>query len=245
SLPPKPPYRQAAIVALLVLIGYVITLAPTVTLWDAGEFITAAKVLGVPHPPGTPLFVLVGHVWGAVMPIGSYAWRLNLMSACFSAAGAGCLFKIAHRLLQDEAPWLRLGGAAPAAMLPAVTFTGWQTSNETEVYTFATFSIAAICWLCLRWRDVRATARAPHILLLIIYIAALSVGNHLLALLAGPAVSLFMLHPLRTLPAAEPADLQMDGAEWGAVTALWFIAGAVGLGRASLLHLGGGALAGG
>ena len=220
-----------------------ITLAPTVTLWDAGEFITAAKVLGVPHPPGTPLFVLVGHVWGAVMPIGSYAWRLNLMSACFSAAGAGCLFLVAHRLLQDEAPWLRLGGAAAAAILSAFTFTGWQNSNETEVYTFATFSIAAICWLCLRWRDVRATARAPHILLLIIYIAALSVGNHLLALLAGPAVSLFMLHTLRTLPAAEPADRQMEWAEWGAVTALWFMLVAVGLGSTTLLILGGVALA--
>jgi len=227
----------------LVLIGYVTTLAPTVTLWDAGEFITASKVLGVPHPPGTPLFVLVGHVWGAVMPIGSYAWRLNLMSACFSAAGAGCLFLVAHRLLQDEAPWLRLGGAAAAAILSAFTFTGWQNSNETEVYTFATFSIAAICWLCLRWRDVRATARAPHILLLIIYIAALSVGNHLLALLAGPAVSLFMLHTLRTLPAAEPADRQMEWAEWGAVTALWFLLVAVGLGSTTLLILGGVALA--
>jgi len=221
----------------------VITLAPTVTLWDAGEFITAAKVLGVPHPPGTPLFVLVGHVWGAVMPIGSYAWRLNLMSACFSAAGAGCLFLVAHRLLQDEAPWLRLGGAAAAAILSAFTFTGWQNSNETEVYTFATFSIAAICWLCLRWRDVRATARAPHILLLIIYIAALSVGNHLLALLAGPAVSLFMLHTLRTLPAADPSERQMEWAEWGAVTALWFTLVAVGLGSTTLLILGGVALA--
>jgi len=221
----------------------VITLAPTVTLWDAGEFITAAKVLGVPHPPGTPLFVLVGHVWGAVMPIGSYAWRLNLMSACFSAAGAGCLFLVAHRLLQDEAPWLRLGGAAAAAILSAFTFTGWQNSNETEVYTFATFSIAAICWLCLRWRDVRATARAPHILLLIVYIAALSVGNHLLALLAGPAVSLFMLHTLRTQPAAEPSERQMEWAEWAALTALWFMLVAVGLGSTTLLILGGVALA--
>ena len=220
-----------------------ITLAPTVTLWDAGEFITAAKVLGVPHPPGTPLFVLAGHVWGAVMPIGSYAWRLNLMSACFSAAGAGCLFLVAHRLLQGEAAWLRLGGAAAAAILSAFTFTGWQNSNETEVYTFATFSIAAICWLCLRWRDVRATARAPHILLVIIYIAALSVGNHLLALLAGPAVSLFMLHTLRTQPAAEPSDRRMEWAEWGAVTALWFMLVAVGLGSTSLLILGGVALA--
>jgi len=222
----------------------VITLAPTVTLWDAGEFITAAKVLGVPHPPGTPLFVLVGHVWADVVAFGGYAWRLNLMSACFSAAGAGCLFLVAHRLLIGEAGWLRIGGAASAAILSAFTFTGWQNSNETEVYTIATFSIAAISWLCLRWRDVRGTPEAPHILLLIIYIAALSIGNHLLALLVGPAVSLFVWHTLRTVPAADPAERAMEWAEWGALTAIWIVLIAVGLGRAELVYLGGALLTG-
>ena len=216
-----------------------ITLAPTVTLWDAGEFITAAKVLGVPHPPGTPLFVLVGHVWADVLRIGQYAWRLNLMSACFSAAGAGCLFLAAHRLLVHEERILRVGGAAAAAILSAFAFTEWQNSNETEVYTFATFSIAAICWLCLRWRDMRGTPRAPHLLLLIVYIAALSIGNHLLALLVGPAVSVFIAYTLRASPAADPNERRIEWAEWATLTALWFALVAVGLGSTSLLVVGG------
>jgi len=222
----------------------VITLAPTVTLWDAGEFITASKVLGVPHPPGTPLFVLVGHVWADIVRIGQYAWRLNLMSACFSAAGAGCLFLVAQRFLADEDRILRVGGAAAAAILSAFAFTEWQNSNETEVYTFATFSIAAICWLCLRWRDVRGTARAPHILLLIVYIAALSIGNHLLALLVGPAVSLFIAYTLHTRPAADPDERKVEWAEWGTLTALWFLLVAVGLGSTPLLIVGGVLVAG-
>ena len=221
-----------------------ITLAPTVTLWDAGEFITASKVLGVPHPPGTPLFVLVGHVWADIVRIGQYAWRLNLMSACFSAAGAGCLFLVAYRLLADEDRILRVGGAAAAAILSAFAFTEWQNSNETEVYTFATFSIAAICWLCLRWRDVRGTARAPHILLLIVYIAALSIGNHLLALLVGPAVALFIAYTLHTRPAADPDERKVEWAEWGTLTALWFLLVAVGLGSTPLLIVGGVLVAG-
>jgi len=196
-------------------------------------------VLGVPHPPGTPLFVLLGNVWGGIVRVGAYAWRLNLMSACFSAAGAGCLFLVAHRLLQGEAPWLRIGGAAAAAILSAFTFTEWQNSNETEVYTVATFSIAAICWLCLRWRDVRGTPRASHILLLIVYIAALSIGNHLLALLVGPAVSLFIAYTLRTQPAADHAERDMEWAEWATLTALWFVLVAVGLGSTPLLVVGG------
>ncbi|MGE5803732.1 MAG: DUF2723 domain-containing protein, partial [Gemmatimonadota bacterium] len=216
-----------------------ITLAPSVTLWDAGEFITAAKVLGVPHPPGTPLFVMLGHVWGDVVILGGYAWRLNLMSACFSAAGAGCLFLVAHRVLVGEVPWLRIGGAAAAALFSAFSFTNWQNSNETEVYTVATFSIAAICWLCLRWRDVRGTPEAPHLQLLIVYVAALSIGNHLLALLVGPAVSLFIVHTLRAQPAADPAERRMEWAEWSALSALWIELIAVGLGSTPLLIVGG------
>jgi hypothetical protein len=222
-----------------VLIGYVITLAPTVTLWDAGEFITAAKVLGIPHPPGTPLFVLLGHVWAGIVAIGGYAWRLNLMSASFSAAGAGCYFLVAHRLLQGEPAWLRTGGGAAAALLSGFAFTHWQNSNETEVYTVATFTIAAMSWLAVRWRDVRGTPRASHILLLIIYLASLSIGNHLLALLVGPAISAFIAYTLYKQPMLDFGDRRMEWAEWGVLTALWIALVAVGLGSTALLYLSG------
>ncbi|HEV2671032.1 MAG TPA: DUF2723 domain-containing protein [Gemmatimonadales bacterium] len=216
-----------------------ITLAPTVTLWDAGEFITAAKVLGVPHQPGTPLFVMMGHVWGEVVAAGQYAWRLNLMSACFSAAGAGCLYLVTDRVLAGATRPLRVGGATAAALLSAFAFTGWQNSNETEVYTVATCSVAAICWLVVRWRDVRSTPRASHLLLLIVYIAALSIGNHLLALLAGPAVSVFIVYTLRTAPSSDPVERRCELAEWAALSALWLLLIALGLGRTSVIIVGG------
>ena len=216
-----------------------ITLAPTVTLWDAGEFITAAKVLGVPHQPGTPLFVMLGHVWGDVVAIGQYAWRLNLMSACFSAAGAGCLFLVVERVLTGETRLIRIGGAAAAAIMSAFVFTAWQNSNETEVYTIATFSVAAISWLAVRWRDVRGSAHAPHLLLLIIYIGALSIGNHLLALLAGPAVVLFIFYTLRTAPSPDPQERHCEWAEWALLGTLWIGLIAVGLGSTGLIIVGG------
>ena len=81
---------------------YVLTLAPTVTFWDAGEFIAAAKTLGIPHPPGTPLFVLIAHVWGMLVPIGEFAYRTNLLSALLSAA--------ARRASSSWWPTSRCGG---------------------------------------------------------------------------------------------------------------------------------------
>jgi hypothetical protein len=144
----------------VVLLGYLLTLAPTVTFWDAGELIAAAKTLGIPHPPGTPLFVMIAHVWAMLFPLGEYAFRTNVLSALLSAAGAGLFFLVAHQSIRaltadlegETARLLRLGGAGGAALLGAFTFTNWQNSNETEVYSVATFTIAAMAWLAHVWR---------------------------------------------------------------------------------------------
>jgi hypothetical protein len=216
-----------------VLLGYILTLAPTVTLWDAGEFITAARVLGIPHPPGTPLFVMLGHTWGNLVPLGGYAWRLNLLSAVCSALGAGFVFLVAHRVLHGEPALLRRLGAAAAATASAFCFTAWQNSNETEVYATATALIAATMWLALRWRDTRS----PRYLLLVVYLAALSIGNHLLALLAGPAVIVFVALTLWKQGASEARARQAEWSQWAVLTALWLLLLAVGLGRERLFWI--------
>ena len=213
QLAERPPYRAALAVGAVVLAVYVLTLAPTVTFWDAGEFIAAARTLGIPHPPGTPLFVLIAHVWGLLVPVGEWAYRTNLLSALLSASAAGLFFLVVHQsmrgvvegLPEDAGRWLRLAGAAAAAVLGAFTFTNWQNSNETEVYTVATFTTAAMSWAALLWRSRRNTERAPRFLLLIIYLAGISIGNHLLALLAVPGVLCFLVTTLWREPASDPA----------------------------------------
>ena len=110
------PWRAAAVVALVVLAGYAATLAPTVTFWDAGEFIAAARVLGIPHPPGTPLFVMIAHVWARLVPVGEYAARTNLLSALLSAAGAAGFFLVVHESLRQLEPRGRLLTAAASAV---------------------------------------------------------------------------------------------------------------------------------
>ncbi len=242
----RPPYRAAVAVAALVLTGYVLTLAPTVTFWDAGELIAAAKTLGIPHPPGTPLFVMMAHVWAGLLPLGEYAVRTNLLSALFSASGAGFLFLVAHESLKgitrdldgETARLLQLGGAAAAALLGAFTFTNWQNSNETEVYSVATFTIAAMAWLVHVWRRQRGSERASRTLLLVVYLAGVSIGNHLLALLAGPAVVAFIWVTLHRSPAADPAVRRAEWGQLAVVAGVWALLVGIGLGNTTLTGLG-------
>jgi hypothetical protein len=242
----RPPYRAALAVTLVVLAGYIASLAPTVTFWDAGEFIAATKILGIPHPPGTPLFVLMGHVWAALLPLGSWAYRTNLMSASFSAAGAGVWFLVVYESLRDTkgaagatgASQVRMLGAAAAAIIGAFSFTNWQNSNETEVYAVGTFTIAASCWLALRWRAARGTRRAPVYLLLIVYLQGLSVANHLLALLVGPAIIGFIFFTLRATPLPDALERRHEWAKLAAMAGIWALLIGTGLGNVKLLALG-------
>ena len=243
----RPPYRAALAVMALVLAVYLLTLAPTVTFWDAGEFIAAAKTLGIPHPPGTPLFVMIAHVWALLIPVGEYALRTNLLSAVLSAAAAALFFLLAHETVRRFTPGLdgpigrrlALAGSAVAAMLGAFSFTNWQNSNETEVYTVATFTVAAMAWLAHVWRRERGTARGPRVLLLIVYLAGISIGNHLLALLAGPAVVMFMVATLLSDPALAPAQRREEWGQAAVLAGVWALLIGLGLGSTGLIVVGG------
>ena len=242
----RPPYRAAVAVGAVVLAVFVLTLAPTVTFWDAGEFIAAAKTLGIPHPPGTPLFVMIAHVWGKLIPIGDFALRTNLLSAVLSAAAAGLFFLVTHETVRlfgtgldaRSARVLAVLGSGAAALLGAFSFTNWQNSNETEVYTIATFTIAAMSWSAHLWRRARGTARAPRLLLLIVYLAGVSIGNHLLALLAGPAIVMFLVSTLLSDPAADPAQRREEWGQAAVVAGVWALLIGLGLGSTGLIVLG-------
>ncbi len=241
----RPPYRAAVVAAFVVLAGYVFTLAPSVTFWDAGEFIASMKVLGIPHPPGTPLFILLGHVWGNAIPLGEFAWRTNLMSAVFSAAAAGFWFLIVHQVLVRTVPgddggirWLRYAGAMAGSVMAAFSFTNWQNSNETEVYAIAAFAVAAIGWLCLRWRASRGSDHSSRMLLLIGYLLGASIANHLLALLAGPAVLAFLSAHLFEAPSGDRDERKREWAQVAVLGAVWILLLGVGLGKPTLAAAG-------
>ncbi|MGD2135842.1 MAG: DUF2723 domain-containing protein, partial [Gemmatimonadales bacterium] len=187
-----PPWLAATVVTLAVFALYALTIAPTIQFWDTAEYIAAAKVLGIPHPPGNPLFVLLANLWGRLPLAGDYALRINLLAAATSALATGFLFLTAERFLRatfDGPRWARLGAAAAGVFVGATTFTVWNQSVVNEkVYTLSLLSIALILWLTVRWADEPEGNRRDHWLILIVYLLALSATNHLMGLLVAPAV---------------------------------------------------------
>jgi len=85
----RPSYLAAGIAAALVLILYIVTLAPSTAMWDTSEYIAAAYSFGLPHPPGNPFFVIVGRVFSLLPVAGNVAARVNVLAALCSAASAG------------------------------------------------------------------------------------------------------------------------------------------------------------
>jgi hypothetical protein len=198
-----PPYASAALVFALILTLYILTLAPSTAMWDASEYIAVAKILGLPHPPGNPMFVLIAHVAGLVPIPVEYAVRINLLAAVASAASAALWFLCGERLMRGIIPdrWPRLVAAAASAMIGATSFTVWNQSVVNEkVYTVSMLGLALSSWLLLRWLDAtevppsnRHALHGDRLLIAIAYLAGIAYTVHPAGLLAAPAAGLAVL----------------------------------------------------
>jgi hypothetical protein len=196
--PYRTPYLGAALAALGVFALYAITLSPTTWFWDTSEYIATGFIMGIPHPPGNPLFVVLARAWHILLePTGlSTAVRINLFSAAMSAGAHGFWFLMAHRILAFYSPdrLFRTLGASASVLISATAFTVWNQSNVNEkVYTITLFTVALLSWLAFRWRENIGRGKDDNLILLMVFILALSVGNHLMAFLAAPALVAFIL----------------------------------------------------
>jgi hypothetical protein len=192
----EPSYKAAAIAAVLVFLLYFVTISPSAWMWDTGEYMAAAKVLGLPHPPGNPFFMLVAHVFGELPLPGGYAQHINIMAALASAASAGFWFLVTERVLSGWLPksWQRLTGAALATLIGATAFTVWNQSVVNEkVYTMTLLFFTAVSWLMISWTDDPEGPKANKRLLLVAYLLGLGYANHPAGFLAMPAVGVAIL----------------------------------------------------
>jgi len=198
----RPPYQAAAIAGLAVFALYALTLSRTTAFWDTSEYIATGHILGIPHPPGNPLFVVLARAWSVMLaPLGlSVSVRVNLFSALMGASAHALWFLVVHHILRffSDDRRFRLIGAAAAVLVSSTAFTVWSQSNVNEkVYTVSLLTIALLSWLAFRWQENLGKGKDDNLLVLMAFVLALSVGNHLMAFLAAPAIGVFILvvHP--------------------------------------------------
>ncbi len=193
-------------------VTYLLTMEPTASFWDCGEFISSAYKLDVGHPPGAPFFMLMGHFFSLFASDPSQvAMCVNAMSALASAGTILFLFwtitMLAKKLVAPLNPPME-GGSGNAAELSlaqqigilgagmvgalAYTFsdTFWFSAVEGEVYASSSLFTAAVFWLILKWDEKADEEGSDRWLILIAYLMGLSIGVHLLNLLTIPAIVL-------------------------------------------------------
>lgn len=197
--------RTNALVALGVwLVGiavYLKTMAPTVTFWDCGEFIAVSYILGIPHPPGTPLYVLVGKLFTFNPFISEPSARINFLSVLSSSFTTLFTYLVGVRILRywfSDRPDLYAkmtlyGGAAAGALFFAWSKTHWNNSTEAEVYGLSMLMFMAAVWLAFRYFETPDQSAADRIMLVVVYIAFLGIGVHMTTFLVLPILALFFI----------------------------------------------------
>ncbi|MCF7559283.1 DUF2723 domain-containing protein [Sabulilitoribacter multivorans] len=187
---------------LIALITYSLTVEPTVSFWDAGEYILTSSKLQVGHPPGAPLFQMMGAFF-SIFTFGNnelIGWMMNMMSAVSSAFTILFMFwtitlllkKIAGKKseLSTEKALAILGSGLVGSLAFAFTDSFWFNAVETEVYAMATLIMSILFWLGLRWEQDMDKPRGNRWLVLIAFVIGLSFGVHFMGLLTIPAIGL-------------------------------------------------------
>ncbi|MEA2097126.1 MAG: DUF2723 domain-containing protein [Candidatus Cloacimonadota bacterium] len=185
--------------AITILI-YWLTMARSLSFWDAGEYITCSSILGVPHPPGNPFYILLGRfftIFGANIP---HAIVINFLSILFSAFAVMFTYfftvKFITMWIKPKDAYLAYLGGFLAAFYTAFSFTYWNNAIEAEVYSGLAFILNLIVWLTMIWVEKSEDFSHQNLLLLIVYIFFLGFGIHQTSLQIAPAVLFIAVYPM-------------------------------------------------
>ena len=188
----------------IALLVYFLTMEETASYWDCGEFIAVSYKLQVPHPPGAPLFLLMGRIFSflAFGDVTKVAYWINFMSVLASAFTILFLFwsitLFGRKMIgapkdseiTDEKTWLLMGAGIVGSLAYTFSDSFWFSAVEAEVYAMSSFFTAFVVWGVLKWDVIEDESKANRWLLLITYMMGLSIGVHLLNLVTVPALGL-------------------------------------------------------
>ena len=186
---------------LIAFITFSLTVEPTVSFWDAGEYILTSAKLQVGHPPGAPLFQMFGAFFSifALEP-SQIGFMLNMLSATASAFAVLFMFWSITLLLKkilvnnddelSDKSIAILGSAFVGSLAFTFSDSFWFNAVETEVYAMATLILSILFWLGLRWEQDMDKPRGNRWLILISFVIGLSFGVHFMGLLTIPAIGL-------------------------------------------------------
>jgi transmembrane protein TMEM260 (protein O-mannosyltransferase) len=180
-------------VFLITTIVYLFTVQSSVSFWDCGEFIASSVLLQVPHPPGTPLFLILGRFLSMIPFADNLAYRVNMISVFSSIATVVFLYLIIVKAIENyktnghDSLFDAFGtylAAAIGALSLAFADTFWFNAVEAEVYALSTFFIAIVTYLIMAWNERADEPDNEKYLIMIAYLLGLSTGVHLMAVLA-------------------------------------------------------------
>ena len=188
---------------LTALIVYTLTLEPSASFWDSGEFIASAHKLQVVHQPGAPLFLMLGKVFSLLAgdDTSRVAFWINMCSAVASAATILFLFwtitalakKVLSKVEENLSNWeliTIMGSGLVGALAYTFSDSFWFSAVEAEVYALSSLCTAIVFWAILKWDQHADEPYSDRWLIFIAYVMGLSIGVHLLNLLAIPAIAL-------------------------------------------------------
>lgn len=202
-------------VFVIALTTFSLTVEPTASYWDCGEYIATSAKLQVGHPPGAPLFQMLGAFFAMfALEVESIAYMVNMMSVFASAFTILFLFWTSSLLikkllyksesLSKQQGILTLGSSAVGALAFTFSDSFWYNAVEAEVYAMATFIMALLFWLGLRWEQEMNTPRGDRWLVLISFVVGLSFGVHFMGLLTIPAIG--MIYFFKNYPKVTPKN---------------------------------------
>ncbi len=188
----------ATLIGLFTFVMYYYTVAPTVSFWDCGEYIACSYRMGISHPPGAPLYLLIARIFTLIPMVKDIALRVNMISVISSSLTTVLLYLIIVHLyreivgsLKSTNEWITaIFSGVLGALTFAFTHSIWFNAVEAEVYSLSMFLMALMVWLILVWNAKSQEPGNERYLLFIAYLIGLSTGIHLLTILVLPFLAL-------------------------------------------------------